>query len=244
MFFYKKKKEEDLSVVRAYNGEYKLSNIIREYLPWDAGQCMIMDDEKVLFSLYYHNSGSIAEDEKGKEWYGSNWFLFYVIEHKGKYKIKYLNLRDVEKKAEEIARSIVNNLGMYQLIEVGYRSSEYKEYIRKEKMQVIEIDEEIINKIKNLKNIDYDKYDMDYFSYKYAEENLDYFDFVNKRYFFCDEYCLEKYKPCVEVVDSIIKKCNILNLEGCNIKFFKPEETDSIMQELIDKEIEERNAIL
>ena len=56
--FRKKKTEvvsDELKIIREYNG-YPLSRIIRDYIPWKSGNCMITEKEEILFSIYYRNN--------------------------------------------------------------------------------------------------------------------------------------------------------------------------------------------
>lgn len=237
--FKKNKKEvinKELQVIRKYNGTYDLNKIIRDCIPWEAGNCMIQENENVLFKIYYRNTGPIIEKEDEKKWFGNNDLLIYIVEEKEKFKIKYINLRDTEEKAINIANEIITNLGCYQTFDIGYSSKQYKEYIRKEKMIEIAIEADLYSQIENLGNIKYD--DIEYFTYKKGTESIDYCDYVNKKYFYCDVYCLEKYKPCIELVEKIIKKCNILNLSELKFQYFKENERTKIMEKLIEDEIE------
>lgn len=234
-----KSNDKNLEIIKKYN-QYNLSKIIRESVPWMSGDFVMKDNENILMKIYYRNEGTIIEENEG--WYGNNGLLIYIVETKGKYKIKYLNLKDTEKKAMDIAHQIITNLGHYQQFEVGFSSKQYKEYVRNEKMVEIEIRSDLYLQIKELGNIDYDN--LEYFTYIKSNESIDYFDFVNKKYFYCDMYCLEKYKPCIELIEKIINKCEILNLNELRFTYFPESERLKIMQQLIENYEEELNSIL
>lgn len=241
----KKKKEKisnkDLEIISEYNG-YPLNEFIREYIPWKAGNCMVTENEEVLFSIYYRNYGAIINEIDKSGWYGSNSLLIYLVKEKEQIKVKYLDLKNTEDQAMKIAKNVITNLGMYQLFDIGYNSRQYRDYIRNEKMVEITIDRNIYKQIENLKDIEYD--DLEYFTYKKSIESIDYCDYINKKYFFCDEYCPKKYMPCVKLVEEIIKKCQIINLDKINIKSFEDSERTKIMRRLLDEAIETDLAIL
>lgn len=242
---FKKKKceviSDELKIIQEYN-DYPLSCFIRKHIPWKSGNCMITENEEVLFSIYYRNDGPVINDKDKSDWYGNNSLLVYLVKSGEQLKIKYLDLRDTEEKAIQIARKIITNLGMYQLFDIGYNSSQYREYIRNEKMIEIDIDDNIYEQITKLSDLKYD--DLEYFTYTKSIESIDYCDYINRRYFFCDEYCSKKYMACVKIVEEIIQKCNILNLDRLNIKFFEDEEKTKIMRKLLDEAIEDDRAIL
>lgn len=245
MKFKKKNKPEEISeelkIKREYNG-YSLDHCIRKYIPWKTGNFMVKENEEVIFAIYYRNSGNAINDGRTISFVADNKLLVYLVKDDTKFKLKYLDWEGTEEKAEKIAQELITNLGMYQLLDTGYGSKQFKDYIRNEKMVETDIEEDIYFKIKELGNINYDK--LDYFSYVLGNESIDYYDYVNKKYFYCDEYCPEIYKPCVKVVEELIKKCNIVNLKEVNIKFFIAEDETKIMRKLLDEAKEDDSLIL
>lgn len=222
---------------RKYNKDYDLNDMIRNTEEWKYGEPMILDDEKLLFSLSYCYVGDIAERTDGKDWNGRNNFIFHIVEKHDKLLIKYLNLCGIEEIVEKNARMKINNLGYYQVNQQGLIQKEYKEYIRNVSMKTIEIDNNEFNeKIKKLGKIQYDE--LEFFTCKIAYERIDYFDYINKVYFYSDGYYPEKYTECIEFVNYILNKCRILNMEKVGMKLFKEEERKNIMIDLIKEKIE------
>ena len=238
-----KKLKLDIDIQKKYNQDYELDNMIRDNVPWKYGECMVLDNEELLFSLFYRNNGSIAEENDGAEWYGLNRFIFHIVKSKDGIYIKYLNLRGIEDIVRKYARSAIENLGFYQEQEFGLIQREYKNYIRKEAMKIVKIEEnEFRQEIEKVKNIKYD--DLEFFSCAFSEESIDCCDYINKNYFYCDDYYLEKYSQFIELINYILKKSNILNMKNVNLKSFRKEEKLELMKKLIIKKIEFEGGII
>lgn len=216
---------------------------IRDNIPWKYAECLVENDENLLFSLYYRYEGTIAERIDGKDWHGLNSFIFHIVECEKGLFIKYLSLKGLEDKASHYAREAMSNIGWYQEEIYGTSQKTYKNYIKNEVMKCVKIQREKFMKIiKELGNIDYDK--LEYFSSKLSEESVDYCDYINKKYFYCDKYCPEEYSKCIEMVDFILRECEILNMEKTNFKIFKEKEKQNIMKELIKYKIKLEGGIL
>ena len=238
-----KKLKLDKDTEKKYNQIYDLSNMIRENETWKYGECMVLDDEKLLFSLSYHYNGAIAEREDGKDWYGLNRFIFHIVEKNSEIIIKYLNLKRIEEKAMEFADSKIKNLGYYQKIRLGIVQQEYKDYIRNEAMKVVKVNKkEFEDMINDLGKIQYNE--LDYFSCGLAYESIDYFDYINKITFYCDRYYPKKYEKCIEFINYLLKQCNILNMEKVNLKSFNEEEKQEIMINMIKEKIRQNGGYL
>lgn len=247
MQYYHKVKLKKLKLERdtkkKYYQDYDLDNMIRNTEIWKYAEPMVLEDEKLLVSLSYYYIGDVAEQENGKDWRGRNSFIFHIIEKNNKILIKYMNLRGIEEIVNKIACSKINHLGCYQYKQQGLIQKEYKDYVRNKAMKCIETDKkEIDDWIKRLSYIKYDE--LEYFTCALGGKKIDYFDYTNKVYFYCDRYYPEKYKVCIDFVNYILDECNILNMERADLKLFKEEEIEKIMIELIKEKIEFEGGIL
>ena len=68
--------------------------------------------------------------------------------------------------------------------------------------------------------------------------NDDFRSYINRNIFYTDEYCLIEYKPCIELFDYVLEKCNILHMTKTEFKFFEKKDREGIMKKLVDLEIE------
>ena len=238
-----KKLKLEKDTQKKYNQDYELDNSIRNTEIWKYSEPMILDDEKLLVSLSYYYVGDVAEREDGKGWHGRNSFIFHIVEKNDDFIIKYMNLRGIEDVVEGIARNKIKGLGWYQLKQQGLIQNEYKNYVRNTAMKCIKIDKSEFDKwIKKLGNIKYNN--SEYFTCALGGKMIDYFDYTNKVYFYCDRYYPEKYKDCIDFVNYILDKCNILNMERADLIPFKEENREKIMIELIKEKIELDDGIL
>lgn len=213
--------------------ELKKSEKLRNCVLWERTDCVIDEDEDVLFKFYYSTWGNILGNENGKNKYGNSSYIFYIINRNGNLKVKYVDLKCVDKKAFHIGRKLITNLSIEQEFKLGYSSKEYKDYIKKEKMIEVDLNFDFYGEIKKLGSIDYNE--LEYFINEDSYETIDYYDFVNKKYFYCDDYCLEKYKLCIELVEKIILNCNILNFTKLKFKYFVEDEREGILEKLFEK---------
>ncbi|MBQ8299152.1 MAG: hypothetical protein IJX99_04690 [Clostridia bacterium] len=81
--------------------------------------------------------------------------------------------------------------------------------------------------------------DLEFFNCAIEYECIDYCDYINKKYFYADGYCLDKYSACIKFVDYILEKCDSLNINKSNIKIFKFEEKMEVLKSLINRKREE-----
>ena len=226
------------SVSYLYHNTYKLGS---EYnLPhWEETDPAILDEENVLMAFYYSKSGNIAGEIDGNEWYGWNRFTFYIIENNDKLYIKYFNLRKLGAEAERIALEKFSNIPFAWKESYGRRTTEYKKKLLEEVCKIVYIDRNEFNeKVNAIKNIDFSESFLNFFGYNKALERLNYYDYINKNIFYTDDYCLISYKPCIELFNYILEKCNILHMTKTDIKFFEEKDRETVMKKLVDIAIE------
>ena len=229
------------SISYLYHNTYKLNRKC-EIPMWEYTDPSILECENVLMAFHYTKDGHIAERVDGDEWYGFNRFVFYVIESEGKLYIKYFNLRDIaggfKTVAQQIATQKFTNIPVYMQNDYGRKTPEYKEKL-KECCKIVELDKsEFYTKVNAIKEVDFSKSYLDFFGYRKAIERLNYYDYINRNIFYSDEYCLIEYKPCIELFDYVLEKCNILHMTKTEFKFFEKKDREGIMKKLVDLEIE------
>lgn len=233
-----------IDIKKMYHQDYELSRV-RRYMPWNLTDRGVEENEKVLIAFYYRKNGSIAEQEDGSEWYGLNEFIFYVIEKDNSTYIKYFNFRKLaglfRSKAAEFAPENFTNIPYYLQEEYGIKTKEYKDFLLNDVCKIIELDKtDLMKRLQSLGNIDYSNSCIEFFEYSNSNESIDYYDTVNKKIFYSDDYCPMKYKACIDFFDYILGKCKILNMQKSNFEFFEEEDREIIMKKLVDLAIENK----
>ena len=230
------KLEEDTE--RKYRDEYQLTDVRdkKKVIPRYYKNIMIDDKEKVLFAIFYRYSydGPFFDRDNNKDWDDKD-YIIYVVEHNDEIIVKYLKINDEKIKLLE-KEKMMSDFRFFRGIPNGLIFKEYKDYIKNEVMEIIKIDKgEFEEKTNVLSKIEYDI--SEYFTCTIEFEKVDYFDYINDINFYCDKYYLEKYKPCIEFINYILKKCNVFKKGEISLKSFNKEEKQNIMIELIKRKI-------
>ena len=69
--------------------------------------------------------------------------------------------------------------------------------------------------MKKIGQIDFKESYLELFDYQFDAVlcSMDIYDFVNKKVFYADSYCLKKYKPFIDVIEYIFRKANFKSFE-------------------------------
>ena len=208
----KSDQEKDYRIL--FHQKYKLAEASR-YTPWGLSYCVIEDGERVLFQAQYRLN---CTDDKG--WWGQNWFHFYIVEKDGKKYCKFVDVSLLEHEAEKICNKYFNShVSWCETIKVGRFVPEYKNKVI-ERTLIIELDDEINDLFESISKIDFEKSYLELFDCKYDISLLqfDCYDFVNRHVFHADGYCLEKYRPYIDLINYIFSKSNYKYLNPSLIK--------------------------
>lgn len=222
-FHYKKYDSERDYILEKYNKEeltskeareifnkYRLSKICRE-IPWKYSQYIINNNDNVLFQM---NLRFYGYKESGG--YGQNWFHMYVIENENKLFAKIINIMPLDDIANECCRNFFgkNHVDYVETINVGIQLKSYKEKVN-ELTQIIELDSEFDKLMKKIGQIDFKESYLELFDYQFDAVlcSMDIYDFVNKKVFYADSYCLKKYKPFIDVIEYIFRKAKFKSFE-------------------------------
>lgn len=210
-YILEKYNKEELSKedVKEIFNKYALYQIARNNY-WNYSQCIVNKDDNILFQINLRFNGKTQRNG-----YGQNWFHVYVIENNNKLFAKIIDIMPLAGIAIDCCRNFFKSHVAYvEEINVGINLKTYKDKVN-ELVQTIELDSEFYKLIEDANQIEFKESYLELFNCQYAVAlcSMDIYDFINQKVFYADQFCLEKYKPLIDIVEYIFKKASFKNFE-------------------------------